>query len=84
MTTGEEIKHIRQAGMLSQEAFAKALGVSFTTVNRWECGKSKPSYKAIKQISEFCHENGITFDVSILYSDANIASNGSSKQTAAT
>lgn len=84
MTTGEEIKHIRQAGMLSQEAFAKALDVSFTTVNRWESGKSKPSYKAVKQISEFCQENGITFDVSVLYSEASTVANEAEQQTATT
>lgn len=63
--TGEEIKQIRQSAMLSQEAFAKALGVSFTTVNRWESGKSKPSYKALKQISDFCLKNGIAFEVGL-------------------
>lgn len=36
----EEIKTIRQKSLLSQEAFAQALGVSFTTVNRWETGKN--------------------------------------------
>ena len=50
--------------LMSQEAFAQALGVSFTTVNRWETGKSKPSYKALKMISEYCKANSIPFDVS--------------------
>ena len=62
MISGDEIKRIRQLGMLSQEAFAQALGVSFTTVNRWECSKSKPSYKAMKQIAEFCKNNNIEFN----------------------
>ena len=64
--TGEEIKQIRQRAMLSQEAFAKVLGVSFTTVNRWESGKSKPSYKALKQISVFCQKNEIPFEIGLI------------------
>ena len=49
---------------MSQMEFAKVLGVSFSTVNRWECGKSKPSYKAMKQINDFCKANEIDFDIS--------------------
>ena len=64
MSFSSDIKSIRQRGLLSQEAFAKVLGVSFTTVNRWECGKAKPSYKAMKQIDEYCKANGIDFDIS--------------------
>lgn len=64
MSFSIDIKTIRQKSLMSQEDFAKALGVSFTTVNRWECGKSKPSYKAMKQIDEYCKANGIDFDVS--------------------
>ena len=54
MSFGSDIKSVRQQSLLSQEAFAQELGVSFTTVNRWESGKSKPSYKAMKQIDDFC------------------------------
>jgi len=64
MSFSSDIKTIRQKSLLSQEAFAQALGVSFTTVNRWECGKAKPSYKAMKQINEYCKANGIDFDIS--------------------
>ena len=62
MNLSNEIKNIRTKSLLSQEAFAKALGVSFTTVNRWESGKSRPSYKAIKMIKMFCKTNDIPFD----------------------
>lgn len=65
------LKAIRQKSFLSQEAFAKVLGVSFTTVNRWETGKSKPSYKAMKQIDEFCKNHGIDFDVTEELSEEN-------------
>ena len=64
MSFSSDIKIIRQKCFLSQEAFAKDLGVSFTTVNRWECGKSKPSYKTMKLIDDYCKANNIDFDIS--------------------
>ena len=47
------IKYIRKVAYLSQESFAKEIGVSFSTVNRWERGKSKPNYAAMKKINTF-------------------------------
>lgn len=64
MSFRQDIKNIRQKSLMSQMEFAKVLGVSFSTVNRWECGKSKPSYKAMKQINDFCKANEIDFDIS--------------------
>lgn len=46
----EEIKRIRQALNESQEAFARRFTVSFTTVNRWETGKTKPQPVHIEQL----------------------------------
>ena len=59
MSFENDIKTVRMKSFLSQEAFAQALGVSFTTVNRWESGKSRPSYKTMKSINDFCKKNGI-------------------------
>ena len=39
---------------LSQEAMARALDVSFATINRWERGK-----KAELRFNEFCINSGI-------------------------
>lgn len=64
MSFSNDIKAVRQKSLLSQEAFAQTLGVSFTTVNRWETGKSKPSYKTMKLIDDFCKANNIDFDIS--------------------
>ena len=61
----ESIKQFRLSQLLSQEAFAKELGVSFTTVNRWENGKAKPTYKTMKLINEYCKELNLDFRVSI-------------------
>ena len=63
MNFSEKIKHIRQQQFLSQEAFAKELGVSFATVNRWESGKTRPTYKTMKLIDCFCRNNNIDFDI---------------------
>ena len=63
MNFSEKIKQIRQQRFLSQEAFAKELGVSFATVNRWESGRSKPTYKTMKLIDDYCRCNNIDFDV---------------------
>lgn len=53
MTYSEKIKKIRQKYFLSQEAFGRELGVSFSSNNHWEAGKSKPSMSAMKKIKEF-------------------------------
>ncbi len=63
MNFAEQIRHIRQTQFLSQESLAKELGVSFATVNRWESGKTKPTYKTLKLINDYCQKNDIIFDV---------------------
>jgi putative transcriptional regulator len=67
MNIGMSIKSIRQKSLLSQEAFAQELGVSFASVNRWESGKSKPSYKAMQLIDAYCKANEIDFDISEVF-----------------
>jgi len=44
------LKSLRKQLGLSQEELAQKLGVSFTSVNRWENGQTKPSKLARKQI----------------------------------
>lgn len=63
MSFCDDIRDIRQKCFMSQEAFAKELGVSFATVNRWESGKTKPTYKTMKLIDDFCKRRNINFDV---------------------
>ena len=46
----EQLKSLRQQYGWSQEDLARELGVSFSTVNRWENGKAKPSRLAQKGI----------------------------------
>ena len=63
MGFSDEIKAIRQECFLSQEAFAKELGVSFATVNRWETGRTRPTYKTMKLIDDFCRSRHIDFSI---------------------
>ena len=72
MKFADEVKIIRQKCLLSQEAFAKELGVSFATVNRWEKGKNQPTYKALRIIKEYCEKNNVDF---------NLLLNGNSSKT---
>ena len=60
MTIGEKIKFARKKQFLSQEAMAKELGVSFSTLNRWENGVYEPNYPAQKAFHEFCVKHKIT------------------------
>lgn len=63
MNFAETIKQIRKKSFLSQESFAKEIGVSFSTVNRWENEKSKPNYSALKKINQFCQEHSIDINI---------------------
>ena len=67
MSIENEIKQIRQQALLSQTEFASELGVSFSTVNRWENGKSKPNYKALQAIESFCNKKGLDISVKELW-----------------
>ncbi len=62
MAFSSEIKVIRQKAFLTQEAFAKELDMAFSTVNRWESGKTHPNISAMKKIKEFCDKNDISFE----------------------
>jgi len=59
----KEIKRIRQRLFLTQKEFADIIGVAFSTVNRWESGRSKPNLKAMKSINTFCLDNKIPYEV---------------------
>lgn len=61
MNYSDAIKDLRKKNLLSQTDFAKEIGVSFSTVNRWETGKSKPNYRALKRIDEYCKAKSVDF-----------------------
>lgn len=62
MTFGEKVKALRYKLYMSQTEFAEKLNVNFTTVNRWERGRNKPTFKAQAAIDKLCKEHGIVFD----------------------
>lgn len=55
----EDIKRLRISLGWSQERFARELGVSFCTVNRWERGKTVPSPMAIKFLANVQEKAGL-------------------------
>jgi len=46
MTFGEKVKAVRKKLFKSQGDMGNELGVSFSTVNRWERGHYNPNFKA--------------------------------------
>lgn len=52
-------KTIRTMAKLNQEQFAKELGTTALSVNRWENGKTEPNKMAQKQLFRFCMEQKI-------------------------
>ena len=54
MPFSSEIKNFRLSCLMNQTEFGNALGISFTTVNRWENGKARPNIKAMKALKQYC------------------------------
>lgn len=48
----ETIKNLRTILGLTQEQFAAKVGVTWSTVNRWENGRGNPSPLAMRRIEE--------------------------------
>lgn len=63
MSFSEKVIAVRKQLNLSQERLAAHLGVSFSTINRWEKGRSKPSYLAQEKFIAFCKDSGISFSI---------------------
>ncbi|OYE01934.1 helix-turn-helix domain-containing protein [Nostoc sp. 'Peltigera membranacea cyanobiont' 232] len=55
---GRIIHDLRLLAGLTQEQFAATLGVTYTTINRWENGRSTPSPMAMKLIEQKLDEMG--------------------------
>ncbi len=62
MSISTEVKRIRQLALLTQKDFAQSLNVSFSTVNRWEKGKSKPNVIAMNSLKTFCSQHNIPYE----------------------
>ncbi len=62
MTLPDVLKMTRQKAFLSQEEFAREMGVSVITINRWENGKCKPNLTALKKLKSFCEKHGLSYE----------------------
>lgn len=62
MPFSSEIKNFRLSCLMNQTEFGDALGVSFTTVNRWENGKARPNINAMKALKQYCEENDLLYE----------------------
>ena len=59
MTLSQKIRYIRAERLLSQQQFADAVGVSCSTVSRWERENRKPQARAIGKFIIWCKNNGV-------------------------
>ncbi len=59
MTLSKKIRYIRAERLLSQQEFADAVGISYSTVSRWERERRKPQSKAFGKLIIWCKENGV-------------------------
>ena len=57
-----KVKYVREKLCLSQQDLAKATGISFNTINRWENGLRKPTYVLQRKFNEFSKANNIKFE----------------------
>lgn len=55
---GKLIRELRSETGLTQEQFAALLGVTCSSMNRWENGRSQPSPLAVQRILEMLKELG--------------------------
>lgn len=60
MKLNEILKQIRNELKITQEQLARDLGVSFSTLNRWENGRTAPSPLAKQTIKNYCKEKGVS------------------------
>ncbi len=52
------VRELRTLTDLTQEQFAAAVGVTYSTINRWENERSKPSPIAMRRIEEMLQDMG--------------------------
>jgi len=62
MDFSQKLRYVREKLNISQEDLARALNVSYATINRWENSKNKPVRMAQVAFNDFCAKNKINFD----------------------
>ena len=61
MELPEKVRFVRDKLKISQEDLARALNVSYATINRWENSKTKPTRMALAVFYDYCEKHGINF-----------------------
>ena len=59
MTFPAIVKTVRNELKMSQEDLARALNISFATVNRWENGKTHPNKLTKTVFYDYCAKQGL-------------------------
>ena len=54
MSIGQEIKNLRSTLKMTQDEFAKNIGIHGRQLARYESGTNKPSITILKRIAEYC------------------------------
>lgn len=62
MRFSEIVKTVREKSGMSQEDLARALNVSFATINRWENGKTRPNKLTQKVFFDYCKKHGMDIE----------------------
>lgn len=62
MTFSEKVLELRGRLQITQMQLAELLGVSFTTVNRWEKGYHDATILVRRRFDDLCKKHGIIFD----------------------
>ena len=61
MELPDKVRYVREKLKMSQEELARALNISYVTVNRWENAKTKPTRLALSVFIDFCSKHSINF-----------------------
>lgn len=59
MSFGDAVKTVRIHLGITQEQLARDLNVSFSTINRWENGRTIPSRLAKMRFIEYCLQRNV-------------------------
>ncbi|PPS41943.1 DNA-binding transcriptional regulator [Chroococcidiopsis sp. TS-821] len=62
---GKFIRELRQEIKLTQEQFAAHLGITCSSVNRWENGRGKPSPLAMQKVEEIIKQMSASSDAKL-------------------
>lgn len=62
MNFAEIVKITREKSGMSQEELARAINVSFATINRWENGKTHPNKLTQAVFFDFCSKQGLNIE----------------------